>query len=64
MLPIQWESYAVRVMNNGRMVQLYNKSKPLYSPLTFTYIDEDGDKMISCYAPIFSLINGKFIPVI
>ncbi|WBM72801.1 hypothetical protein OH773_11710 [Buttiauxella sp. WJP83] len=64
MLPIRWDGYAIRVMNNGRMVQLYNKSKPLYSPLTFTFINKDGKKRISSYAPIFSLINGKFIPVI
>ncbi|WBM68872.1 hypothetical protein OH773_11700 [Buttiauxella sp. WJP83] len=64
MLPIQWEGYAVRVMNNGRMVQLYNKSKPLYSPLTYTYIRADGHTLMNTYAPVFSLINGKFIPVI
>lgn len=62
--PIRWENYAVRVMNNGRMVQLYNKSAPVYSPLTYTYIDKDGDKLMNTYAPVFSLINGKFIPVI
>ncbi|PAN71479.1 hypothetical protein CIW68_15715 [Enterobacter cloacae] len=62
-LPIKWGDYAVRVMNKGRMVQLYNKSKPVYSPLTYRFIDEDGQEAMSSYAPIFSLINGKFIPV-
>ncbi|MFA9594968.1 hypothetical protein [Citrobacter telavivensis] len=62
-LPIRWDDYAVRVMNNGRMVQLYNKSKPVYSPLTYTYTGEDGDKLMSSYAPVFSFIDGKFIPV-
>jgi len=64
MLSIRWENYAVRVMNKGRMVQLYNKSKPLLSPLTYTYIRDDGKKVMNTYAPIFSLINGKFIPVV
>lgn len=63
-LPIVWDNYAIRVMNKGRMIQLYNKSKPLYSPLTYTYYSENKDKMMGSYAPIFSLINGKFIPVI
>ncbi|MGK9176083.1 hypothetical protein KXR87_23230 [Yokenella regensburgei] len=63
-LPIKWEDYEVRIMNKGRMVQFYNKSKPNYSPLTYKYIDEDGDEAMNYYAPIFSLIDGKFIPVI
>lgn len=63
LLPVKWENYAVRVMNKGRMVQLYNKSKPTYSPLTYRFIDEDGAKLLGYYAPAFSLIDGKFIPV-
>jgi len=47
-------------MNKGRMVQLYNKSTPAYSPIIFTY----GDKQMSSYVPVFSLINGKFVPVV
>lgn len=63
-LPIRWEDYDVRIMNKGRMVQFYNKSKPNYSPLSYKYIDEDGDEAMNYYAPVFSIINGKFIPVI
>ncbi|EMV7408765.1 hypothetical protein [Enterobacter soli] len=63
LLPIRWENYAIRIMNKGRMVQLYNKSKPTYSPLTYRFIDEDGAKLLGYYAPVFSLIDGKFIPV-
>lgn len=63
MLPIKWENYAIRIMNKGRMVQLYNKSKPIYSPLTFIFIDENGEKLLGYYAPVFSLINGRFVPV-
>ena len=43
-LPIKWGDYAVRVMNKGRMVQLYNKSEPTYSPLTYSLIDENGEE--------------------
>ncbi|RXJ16474.1 hypothetical protein [Lelliottia nimipressuralis] len=59
-LPIIWKDYDVRVINKGRMVQLYNKSTPAYSPIIFTY----GDKQMSSYVPVFSLINGKFVPVV
>ena len=62
--PIIWSDYEVRVMNKGRIVQLYNKSKPTYSPLTYYYVNEDGEEMMSFFAPMFSLINGKFVPVI
>ncbi|WP_250131639.1 hypothetical protein [Salmonella bongori] len=62
-LPIEWGNYNVRVMNKGRMVQLYNKSDQTYSPLTYKYVDEDGEEILGCYAPVFSLINGRFIPV-
>lgn len=60
---IRWEDYSVRVMNNGRMVQLYNKSEPEYSPLTYSSSDENGKKFIGSYSPVFSLIDDKFIPV-
>ncbi|WP_330986292.1 MULTISPECIES: hypothetical protein [Enterobacterales] len=63
-LPIKWEDYDVIVMNKGRMIRMYNKSKPTYSPLTFRYIDGNGEGHMAYYAPIFSLINGKFVPVI
>ncbi|WP_330986257.1 MULTISPECIES: hypothetical protein [Enterobacterales] len=63
-LPIKWEDYDVIVMNKRRMIRMYNKSKPTYSPLTFRYIDENGEEHMASYAPIFSLINGKFVPVI
>ena len=62
--PINWDNYSVRVMNKGRLVQLYNKSELTYSPLTFYATDSDGDETMGFYAPIFSLIDGKFVPVI
>lgn len=63
-LPVKWEDYDIRVMNKGRMVQFYNKSNQRYSPLTYKYIDDNGNDYMGCYAPIFSLIDGKFVPVI
>ncbi|WP_407208833.1 hypothetical protein [Citrobacter sedlakii] len=62
-LPIRWEDYDVRIMNKGRMVQFYNKSEPTYSPLTYKYTDKDGEEFMGFYAPVFSLINGRFVPV-
>ncbi|MFX4315740.1 hypothetical protein F8O53_28235, partial [Enterobacter sp. 63] len=63
MLPIKWGDYAIRVMNKGRMIQLYNKSEPTYSPLTYSLLDENGEEAMGSYAPVFSLIDGRFIPV-
>lgn len=62
--PINWENYEVRVMNKGRIVQLYNKSTPTFSPLTYYYTNVDGHRTLGYFAPMFSLISGKFIPVI
>lgn len=62
--PIKWNDYSVRIMNKGRLVQLYNKSKPIYSPLTYHSISSEGHKTMGFYAPMFSLINGKFVVVL
>lgn len=62
--PISWSDYEIRVMNKGRIVQLYNKSKPTFSPLTYYFTTDEGDKLLSYFAPMFSLINGEFVPVI
>lgn len=61
LIPIKWDDYDVRVMNNGRMVQMYNKSEINYSPLTYKYTNKET---MGYYGPIFSLIDGKFVPVI
>lgn len=63
-LPIKWSDYDIKVMNQGRMVKMYNKTNPEYSPLTYKCVDEDGDECLGYFAPIFSLINGKYVPVI
>jgi len=51
-------------MNDHRMVRFVNKSDPTISTLSYLITDEDGDRSLGYYAPIFSLIDGKFIPVI
>ncbi|MDM2747765.1 hypothetical protein OGY07_00075, partial [Citrobacter sp. Cs237] len=63
-LPIRWEDYDIRIMNKGRMVQFYNRSNTTYSPLTYKYTDKDGDEFMGSYAPVFSLIDGEFTPII
>ncbi len=65
MKPINWDDYRVKIMNQGRMVRLVNKSDPESSPISYYYVDEeDGDTILATVAPIFSLINGRFVQVI
>lgn len=64
MIPIKWEDYRVDVMNKGRMVRFVNKSTPTYSPITYVVKDKENEELIGTYSPIFSLVNGVFIPVI
>lgn len=64
MIPINWNDYEIEVMNKGRMVRFINKSIPTYSPLTYYILDDNGNERLRTYSPIFSLVNGKLIPVI
>ncbi|NHB95177.1 hypothetical protein [Photorhabdus stackebrandtii] len=65
MIPINWDDYRVKIMNQGRMVKLVNKSDPESSPISYYYIDdEDGETVLATTTPIFSLINGRFVQVI
>ncbi|OCA55830.1 hypothetical protein [Photorhabdus namnaonensis] len=64
MKPINWNDYRVKIMNQGRMVRLVNKSDPGSSPISYYVNDEDGDTVLVTIAPIFSLINGRFVQVI
>lgn len=64
MIPIKWENYGIRVMNKGRLVRMYNKSDLSFSPLTYKYIDEEGDEQLGYYSPVFSFVDGRFVPVI
>ncbi|NHB93730.1 hypothetical protein [Photorhabdus cinerea] len=64
MIPINWNDYKVKIMNEGRMVRLVNKSDLKNSPISYYVDDEDGDTDLATIAPIFSLINGRFVQVI
>ncbi len=65
MIPINWDDYRVKIMNQGRMVRLVNKSDLKNSPISYYYVDEeDGETVLATAAPIFSLINGRFVQVI
>ncbi|MFP9228987.1 hypothetical protein [Pectobacterium cacticida] len=62
-IPIKWDDYKIEKMNGRRMVRFVNKSDPTFSPISY-FIDEDGKTFMGSFSPIFSLINGKFTPVI
>ncbi|WP_024548125.1 hypothetical protein [Siccibacter turicensis] len=64
MIPINWNDYEIEVMNKGRLVRFINKSIPTYSLLTYYILDENGNERLRTYSPIFSLVDGRFIPVI
>ncbi|WEF10660.1 hypothetical protein M9782_15775 [Pectobacterium actinidiae] len=64
MININWNDYEVEVMNDNRMVRFINKSDPSFSPLIYFIVNENGNKRLRGYSPIFSFIDGKFIPVI
>lgn len=64
MISINWNDYEIEVMNNDRMVRLVNKSSPLVSPISYFTENQDGKKKMKYFSPIFSLVDGKFIPVI
>ncbi|WNN50343.1 hypothetical protein RIN58_09715 [Siccibacter colletis] len=64
MIPINWNDYQVEVMNKGRLVRFVNKSDPTVYPLSNYFTDDDGDIGIESFTPIFSLVEGTFIPVI
>ncbi|WP_264643013.1 hypothetical protein [Candidatus Symbiopectobacterium sp. NZEC127] len=64
MVSINWNDYEIEVMNNKRMVRLVNKSSPLVSPISYFTENQDGKKKMKYFSPIFSFVDGKFIPVI
>lgn len=64
MIPLNWDNFEPLIMNDGKMVRLIYKEDFDYSPISYSYIDDENDKVTGFYAPVFSLVNGKFIPVI
>lgn len=64
MLSINWQDYEIEVMNKNRLVRFINKSVPVGSPISYGFDDEDGDKLLGYFSPIFSIVDGKIVPVI
>lgn len=64
MKTIDWDNFYIIPMNNGKMVRMVYKETLRFSPVGISYIDEDGDDSSYFFSPIFSLVNGKYIPVI
>ncbi len=64
MIPLNWDNFEPLIMNDGKMVRLVYKEDFDYSPISYSYINGANRKFVGFYSPIFSLINGKFIPVI
>ncbi|POD89293.1 hypothetical protein [Pectobacterium odoriferum] len=64
MVTIDWNDYEIELMNKNRMVRFVNKSNPLVSPISYFTENKDGKKKMKSFSPIFSLIDGRFIPVI
>ena len=64
MIPINWSDYRIVVFNKGRLVRFVNKSYPAASPISYYLTEDNGDKELFFFAPIFSIVDGKIIPVI
>ncbi|HHZ8506601.1 TPA: hypothetical protein ACWL6U_004156 [Morganella morganii] len=64
MKTIDWNNFYIIPMNNGKMVRMVYKETLRFSPVGVSYISERGKKASYFFSPIFSLINGKYIPVI
>lgn len=64
MQPINWGDYKIVTYNKGRLVRFVNKSQPDLSPISYYLKDERGEKELFFFSPIFSIVNGKIIPVI
>lgn len=64
MIPITWDNFEPLIMNDGKMVKLVYKKDFDYSPISYSYLNDVNRKIIGVHSPIFSFVNGKFIPVI
>ncbi|WP_156656596.1 hypothetical protein [Morganella psychrotolerans] len=64
MKTIDWDNFYIIPMNNGKMVRMVYKETLRFSPVGISYVNERGNKSSYFFSPIFSLVNGKYIPVI
>lgn len=63
MIPIDWDNFKIVTMNDNKMVKFVYKEDFAYSPITMSYNDGEEEVLYS-FSPIFSFVDGKFIPVI
>ncbi|WP_043892652.1 hypothetical protein [Providencia sneebia] len=64
MIPIDWNNYEIVSFNKGRLVKMVYKEEKEFSPLVMYYVSSNGVEGVFTYSPMFSLIDGKFVPVI
>ncbi|MBN3230012.1 hypothetical protein H5A42_14055 [Pectobacterium brasiliense] len=64
MININWGDYEIESLNKGRMVRFINKSNPKFSPISYFVGEDEDTKRIGHFSPIFSFVDGRFIPVI
>ncbi|MEQ5726187.1 MULTISPECIES: hypothetical protein [Providencia] len=64
MIEITWDNFIPVVMNDRKMVKMIYKEDFSYSPITMIYLNNKGEELLYSFSPIFSFVNGKFIPVI
>ncbi|MEL7631860.1 hypothetical protein AAGW04_23120 [Pectobacterium aroidearum] len=64
MINIDWGDYEIETLNKGRMVRFINKSNPKFSPISYFIGSDEDTKQIGYFSPLFSFVDGRFIPVI
>ncbi|ATV42499.1 hypothetical protein ACIPSR_02895 [Pectobacterium sp. CHL-2024] len=64
MININWGDYEIEILNKGRMVRFINKSNPKFSPISYFIGSDEDTKQIGYFSPLFSFVDGRFIPVI
>ncbi|POD90539.1 hypothetical protein BV924_22820 [Pectobacterium odoriferum] len=64
MIPINWNDYEIEILNNSRIVRFINKSNPNFSPISYFTGSDEESKLIGFFSPIFSFVDGRFVPVI
>ena len=64
MIPIDWQNYEIEVMNKNRLVRFINKSIPVVSPISYELDGKNGGRKLGFFSPIFSVVDGRIVPVI
>ncbi|MFP9529921.1 hypothetical protein [Pectobacterium brasiliense] len=64
MININWGDYEIEILNKGRVVRFINKSNPKFSPISYFIGSDEDTKQVGYFSPLFSFVDGRFIPVI